>query len=246
MMMKTDLSLPEIGEIHLWWVPLPTEIQHVGTYYRILSNEERKRAASFYYQKDRDSYMISHGILRILLGRYLKEEPEGLRFTYHRFGKPCLETRKGILPLHFNLSHSDGLTVYAFSVSREVGIDVESTRTDISIEELAGTFLNLREIDDLMRHPANRRKESLLQYWVFKEAWLKASGQGIYFASKSFGSPDYVNQLAAVLKNGSQDSQATWSVRRLDAPQGYVAALVIEGQEDLIVKGHNWKTSSPG
>ena len=244
---RTDPFLLESGEVHLWWASLHTEIQHLKYFYRILSDQELEKAACFYYQQDREYFMISRGILRVLLGRYLKKEPECLLFTCHRFGKPWLDTTSGNLPLRFNLSHSHGLAVYALSGTREVGIDLESTGTDINIEELAETFFNLREINDIMRRPSNRRKESLLQYWAFKEAYLKATGQGNSFPFKMVEISLSLNRPEVLLKTGSHHSKvSSCSMHRLDAPQGYVAALAIEGQEGLILKSYQWETSIPG
>ena len=232
------------GEVHLWWVCLSKELEHLDHFQRILSDEEREKAGSFYFRRDRERFTMRRGILRVLLGGYLQNEPGDLRFAYQRSGKPRMETLTGDPPLYFNLSHSHGFAVYALSSSHEVGIDLESTETGISIEEFAETFLTQREIREVFRCPSNRRKEVLLQYWTFREATFKARGLGNSVASKSFEVSLRRNRPTVRMKTGNPDARASLSLHRLEAPKGFVSALAVEGQEDIVLKRYQWDSEA--
>lgn len=42
----------------------------------VLDEEERQRALRFVFDRDRDLYIFSHGLLRLVLARYLGVDPE--------------------------------------------------------------------------------------------------------------------------------------------------------------------------
>jgi 4'-phosphopantetheinyl transferase len=239
-----DPFFPESGEVHLWWVSLNTEIEHLKYLYQILSINERKKAERFYFRKDREYFLVSHGILRVLLAWYLQKEPGDLRFTSNRFGKPRLETSLGVFRPFFNLSHSHGLALYAISDSREVGVDLEYIDAGINTEEFSETFFTPREIREIHKNSSSQRKESLLQYWTFKEAYLKAIGQGHSRPLDTFEISFFLNQPEVLLKTGNDwGRDSSWSAYRLDAPQDCLAALVVEGRDDLKLVNHQWETA---
>jgi phosphopantetheinyl transferase len=68
----------------------------------------------------------SRWALREILGRYLGQPADQLRFETNRHGKPRLASPAGEKPA-FNLSHSGSLALVAVA-GREVGVDVERIR----------------------------------------------------------------------------------------------------------------------
>jgi hypothetical protein len=61
-----------------------------------------------------------------LLGRYLNRAPEHLEFDYAPQGKPSLRTKLPRTSVRFNVSHSHGVALLAFTVGRQVGVGVGS------------------------------------------------------------------------------------------------------------------------
>jgi 4'-phosphopantetheinyl transferase len=57
---------------------------------RVLAKEEIARVARFHFEKDRNHWMVSQGILRILLSRYVNIDPSRLSFSSNDYGKPFL------------------------------------------------------------------------------------------------------------------------------------------------------------
>ena len=113
-----------------------------------LHADERARAERFHFQSDREHFIVARGALRAILGFYLKRAPECLSFRYSSHGKPALALESGEDPIHFNMSHSHGVALYAVTCGREVGIDLEFIRSDLEVEQIAERFFSRQEICD--------------------------------------------------------------------------------------------------
>jgi len=87
--------------------------------------------------------------LRELLGSYLKSPACELEFRYGPQDKLALRTNDRVSLIQFNLSHSHGLVVYAFSRGREVGIDVEMIRPEFAGDEIAERYFSGLELAEL-------------------------------------------------------------------------------------------------
>ncbi|MGH9901782.1 MAG: 4'-phosphopantetheinyl transferase family protein, partial [Pyrinomonadaceae bacterium] len=155
-----DLSLGS-DEVHVWRAALDRPAALIESLWASLSADERARAARFHFRKDRDHYVVARGVLRMILARYLNAEPGALRFRYNSYGKPALAVGDGGQPVRFNLSHSGGLALYAFTASgRELGIDVEGVRPDFASDEVAGRFFSSREIEELRAQAPEDRADA--------------------------------------------------------------------------------------
>ncbi len=87
--------------------------------------------------------------------------------------------------LHFNLSHSGSVALYAFSASAAVGVDVEAGRRPLDEIGLATRVFGPRQARRLAEAPAARRSEEFLREWVRTEANLKCQGTGFGLDSRS-------------------------------------------------------------
>src|SRR6266567_2635837 len=123
------------------------------TYYATLSDDERNRSARLRFERDRRRFVVAHGALRDLLGRYLGKDPGEIRFVYNGFGKPELHPEFG--GLKFNLAHSADLALIAIARDAWVGVDVECIegRGESSYADVAQSFFSATEVDALSRVP---------------------------------------------------------------------------------------------
>ena len=152
-----------------------------------LSPDERSRADRFHFPHDRYRFIAGRGILRALLGAYLDRDPKDLVFRYGPQGKPSLETNEDDHSVSFNLSHKQGLAVYAFARGRRLGIDLESISTAFPGEEIATRFFSPRELEELLALPPEARAEGFFLAWTRKEAYIKAlAGCGKILLSERF------------------------------------------------------------
>ncbi len=126
------------GDVHVWRASLARDASSVERLRATLTADERERAQKFHFDRDRLRFVIARGVLREILGRYLGRSPALIRFVYNEYGKPALSEDGG--SLRFNASHSHGVALYACTLGREVGVDIELLRDDFASLEVAERF----------------------------------------------------------------------------------------------------------
>src|SRR5215468_1627086 len=114
-------------EVHSWCFRLDVPPETSACLYATLTGDERNRSARLRLEGDRQRFIVAHGMLRELLGRYLGAHPGQIRFVYNAFGKPDLPPDFGP-PLKFNLSHSADLALVAIAAHADIGVDLERIR----------------------------------------------------------------------------------------------------------------------
>lgn len=220
-----DLTL-ESDAIHVWRATLDCDSSALLGLEALLSPDEKSRAARYIFQRDRNHFIVARGILRRILGVYVQRPAAGLTFTYEPEGKPALRLIGREPSIRFNLSHSHGLAVYAFSNQREVGIDVEAIRPNIGEDEIAGRAFSAPELAELDALPLELRNIGFYHCWTRKEAYIKASGSGMGIPLDSFevsltpGQPEVLRSV----------DSSRWSLRSFQSSPGYVGAVVGEGK----------------
>jgi 4'-phosphopantetheinyl transferase len=165
------LQLAE-SSLHVWRADLSLAGDEPD---QLLSEDERARARRLVFARDRERWVRSRGTLRALLGSYLDLDASALRFSLGAHGKPALS---GESDIHFNLSHSGDLALYALA-RLPVGVDVEFARPGIDVIRLAERALGHAEAERLRRLPAPRRNSEFLRAWTRHEASLKCRGGGL-------------------------------------------------------------------
>jgi 4'-phosphopantetheinyl transferase len=239
----SSLFLPP-GEVHAWraYLDQPAALrEHLRS---TLLADEQAKAARFYFAKDRDHYIVARGILRILLSGYMKCEPRSLRFSYNAYGKPSLGMDGIEQAVRFNLSHSRGLGLYAFSLDHEVGIDVEYMKPDIEVERLARHSFSPNERAVLHSLSPEERLQGFYNAWTRKEAYIKARGRGLSLALDSFDVSLRPGESAALLQSREDAREpARWRFVALQPGEDYAGALAVEGQ-DWCLHCFQWQSIS--
>jgi 4'-phosphopantetheinyl transferase len=216
-------------EVHLWLAHLD---EHAADSLKpLLAADEVSRADRFHFTKDRNHYIVARGLLRKLLATYLDLSASELRFAYAEKGKPSLEKSQRS-SLNFNLAHSGGLALYAFSLGREIGVDLEFIREDLADKKIAERFFSAHEIEALKTVPPDFRKQAFFNCWTRKEAYIKARGEGLSMPLDEFDVSLVPGEAAALLRNHKEPAEVSrWSMQSVAVPDGYVAALVASGDD---------------
>jgi 4'-phosphopantetheinyl transferase len=218
--------------IHLWYALLEQSQEQIAQFYQTLSLEECTRAKRFYFERDRQHFIVGRGVLRNILGRYVGIEPQKLQFCYGAHGKPALLQLCGNDILSFNVSHSQGLALYAVALNREVGVDVEHMRYLEDAEQIAENFFSLRERRTLHALADHIRTEAFFCCWTRKEAYVKALGDGLSQPLDGFDvslTPGEAAELLAI--QGQPEELKHWKLFDISLPSlfaSYKAALVVE------------------
>jgi len=220
----SSLELPA-NAIHIWRASFDIEPDTLSRLRETLAPDEKARASRFAFPRDRDHFTAGRGVLRDLLSRYLGQPPAAAVFEYGPRAKPALRSVHSGLPLRFNLSHSHGLALYAFTYGREVGIDLELIRTDFGGDALAQRYFSKREVAELLALPPGLRPMSFFVCWTQKEAFVKALGEGLQIPLDSFDVP-LMPRGRGTLR--SPDGRR-WSLLSFRPAERFVAAVAGEG-----------------
>ncbi len=196
----------------------------------VLAPDERERAARFHFEADRRRFIAGRGILRRIIGdEYLGCDPASLVFVHGPNGKPMLDGRGAGSQLELNLAHSGDLAVYAFAEGRPLGVDLERLRALPDLDGLAAMVLTPWEQAELGRIGPAEREHAFFRVWTRKEAYLKATGEGLSRAPATFEVT--VGSEAPPRLRGVDDDPMRardWALQDLELPPGYVGALVVQ------------------
>jgi len=237
--MNTPLGFENIPKhVHLkkdsvdvWCVSLDVDESFLDSVKRTLSEEELEKASRMRIEKPRKYYMASRGLLRQILAAYVKQAPGLLEFEYGPNGKPTLSENSNNMGITFNVSHSHGLALCCVTRKREIGADIEKMRDDMQLADISKRFFSSREHEELVKLPVEHQKRGFFNCWTRKEAYLKATGQGLTFPLSHFDMSLTPGEPAAMIAHQSDPGQISlWSIVDLDVGPDYAAAIAVEGK----------------
>ena len=221
-------------EVHVWRATLDQTPSQIQSFLHNLAADEQARAERFYFERDRERFIVARGVLRAILSGYLNRVPECLSFCYSSHGKPALAGESGGDAIRFNVAHSHGVALYAVTRGREVGIDLERISFDLAVAEIAERFFSRREVAMLRTLPTEVQRQAFFRCWTRKEAYIKARGEGLSLPLDQFDVSLAPGEPAAVLGTQQDPSEASrWALQELAPAHGYIAALAVEG--------HGWR-----
>lgn len=231
-------------EVQVWRAYLNATPERVEALRRTLAADERARAERFRFDLDRTRSIIARGLLREIIGRYLDREPGALSFRYNAFGKPALPDESNRERIRFNLSHADGIALYALARHREVGIDIEHVCADMAHERIAERFFSAREVATLRALDPALQHEAFFACWTRKEAYKKARGEGISVGLDQFDVSLAPNEPAAILASREAGEMAPhWFLHHLTPDPGYIGAVAMRGPPGRLTC---WQWQEPG
>lgn len=199
-------------EVQLWHIPLFVPQEHRTTAESLLSEEERAHMTRLATPSRRASFLASRAALRLILSRNLNLSPSELNLIQGPTGKPALLSPSPV-QIHFNLSHSKDLCLFAVCQHMELGIDVEYIRPNVDCEKIARRFFAQSEVLSLSQADPPWNPTAFFRIWTRKEALLKGLGGSI---------TDLFHRNNPSLENTG------WSILSLQLGQGYVGALATD------------------
>lgn len=143
----------------------------------ILDEEEKKRAQVFHFEKDRICFANVRAALKILISQLNSIRSSDISIIYNKYSKPIL---LGENSLRFNVSHSFDSALVAFSLTKDVGVDLECLAADRNIDSIAKKHFSAEECSFIFEAEAHERVQRFFQLWTAKEAFLKAKGKGLW------------------------------------------------------------------
>jgi 4'-phosphopantetheinyl transferase len=206
------------NEIHIWASDLAITETEENKKFSLLSLDERKRANQFHFPIHRQRFIAARSMLRIILSHYLNVASHDIVFAYDEDEKPYLQYPNDT-HLQFNLSHSDCMAVYAFTIDHSIGIDIEKIQDDYH-SGVAQRFFSEQENQELLNLPSSERIAGFYRIWARKEAIVKAIGKGLSIPLTTFSVSAAYNSEIITLEN-----QGSWSLIPLLIHPAYQAAV---------------------
>jgi len=213
--------------VDLWWENIDSQAGRISEFWNTLSEDERKRAERFHFDRHRERFIVQRGRLREILSGYGDGLPKAIQFRKGPGGKPAVNG--GNLEIRFNLSHCGGHALYAVAYGREVGVDVEAVRPKPKAAALVDRFFSIKEREAFQTLEPHDRDATFFAGWTRKEAYVKALGKGLRFPLDQFNvslKPGDQNALLRV--EGAPEEVKRWSLRDIDLGPGFRAALAVE------------------
>lgn len=223
-------------EVHIWQCPLGIAATELNSLHALLSKDEQERVQRFHRTPSRNQFVVSRGQLRRMLSQYLAIAPQHIQFSYGAMGKPSLAPT---MPkkLHFNLSHSGQMALFAVASDRRVGVDLEYAHRTLEVMALSRRYFSVQEHRLIVDCHPSQRNRLFLQLWTGKEALAKATGMGLSALEDITLSPAF-QSLDAPTEVVQQETDRLL-VQRLNVSSGYIAAIAIEGHQPFQLKMMN-------
>ncbi len=176
------------SEAHVWFAfaHKHSDPKLLAWYRDLLSEEELEKYKSFYFARDRDLYLLTHGFVRATLSRYLKIAPQKWVFIHNRYGCPEIAQSEEKPQLRFSVSRTHGLVACLLVLSIDAGVDVERIRKLDNLNTLFEHVLTPPRISKLRDLPESDHIEAFFTFWTLKEAYIKARGEGLSLSLKDF------------------------------------------------------------
>jgi 4'-phosphopantetheinyl transferase len=220
------------GDVGVWILTLPVGDALCAEAWRFISQDERERANRLVRDADRALWIHTRAVMRRLLAGYLSIEPQLIVFGEGPQGKPEVSKPANDERLEFSVAHSGAVAAITIALDRRVGIDVERIQPDLSWEPIAKKLFSPADVAFIEDRPPAERRLTFFEYWVRKESYLKGLGVGLRRTLDDFSVP-MGGVVGVVVEDRearpSPDAGAGWRIHPVDVPDGYAAALAVQG-----------------
>lgn len=210
---------PSTVEIWIGWLGQPQEI--ISTLVSVNTEAELIEACKKKFVNLRRRTVAGRAFTRLILASYLGAPPEAILFGYGVRGKPYL---KDCPDLRFSTSASEDLFACAVATNIDVGLDIEKIRP-FSIEEITHTFFTADEAKQIFALSGIKQLNAFFRCWTRKEAFLKATGEGLYRDLLSFDVGSLDADEASIYESNQFNSQSEWSLVSFQPAPEYVGAI---------------------
>lgn len=215
--------------VRVRWLPVEAnETLHLTRWRSMLDRDELARADRYHFAADRNIYTAAHALARFMLSEATGLSTDVWRYTAGEFGKPALAADLSKWNLHYNISHSHGLAACAIA-AHDVGIDVE--RSDPTIDlSIARDYFAPEEIRILNSTAPSQQHKVFFRFWTLKEAFIKATGEGL---SRPLNSFSFSREPLGIAfhpernERRSDDNPAEWRFWELHPTNNCAAALAV-------------------
>lgn len=241
--MEPTTAMDAISKAHLVTVVTwPVAVSHarLKALRAMLSQDERERLAGMPANTRAQEFIVGRAGSREILARICGCAPGEIIFKSGPRGK--LDLAFPNAPIAFNLSHSSGICAFAFGQAAAIGIDIEQSQPHF--HDVLDSTLTQREATQLARVPAVRQQDIFFRAWVAKEAYLKATGDGLAGGFHSLELDfDALPELRPVTIQNHVDGSGEWFFHAFEVGHSLLGAVAVKAtHRNFTVKIHHERT----
>lgn len=227
-----ELNLKE-DDIYVYWANLDQPQGIVDNYQTLLCSDEIERISKYNTQVLRNRQVMSKSILRKMLSLYLKINAQEINLIHNNFGKPFVTSANETDSIKFNISHSENIGIFAFSLN-DLGIDIEKIKEYIEIDgikEICFTDFEKRWYDNINNE---YQLETFYKIWTIKEAFIKAIGQGFSYPTLNIELTNELGNQIQIKKIYSNEyADSNYQVNTFSCIRGFIASIVYKGKKRI-------------
>lgn len=235
---RQDFPSLSDSDLHLWWLPLILESHQAEQAIELLSDIQRDKYHRRMTPELKQAYLAGRYYLLSLLGHYSNCSPEKVELSYSRLNKPYLSNRDSHLEFNFTDTQHQGqfYGLFGFTKTNAIGVDLESRHRNIDLSKLITKRFTQEERAYVQKNKSIDRARGL-SIWTRKEAYGKATGQGINFKMNEH---NFAHQNAnSASFNFIDTKKQPWRCLPLNLGDDFVASCVHESHSELTVCAFN-------
>jgi len=221
--------MPSSDKAYVWFSRLDGPTHLCDSFRAILSDQERCQANAFRAEEHAREYILAHAALRFVLAECVDLAPSAVVFQAIPGHKPSLPAANNQRNLRFNLSHTQGAALVGVTVGREIGVDIEHRRPITDLERLAEDVLSPQEIRLWGEQAPSQRNATFYRIWTRKEAYLKATGMGLFRTPQKVTVPISSGPLFEPQPVEDRETSGDWRVVDVAVPRSFFASICWEG-----------------
>ncbi len=220
-------------DVQVWIAQLPADGGMLPALAGTLRPDEIDRANRISWPAARHHFIWGRAILRQLLGVCLNVEPITVSIGYAPRGKPYLLPAHAGGDLRFNLSHSHSpvrsLVAIAVARGRDLGVDIEWISHALDWSAMANRIFSGSELKALRALARPLQRQAFFNGWTRKEAYLKATGDGLSDPLSAIEVSLAPNQNPERLHMPSRTRPAhRWDMQFIPLPPEYAGTVAIQ------------------
>ncbi|MFE8071680.1 4'-phosphopantetheinyl transferase superfamily protein [Marinobacteraceae bacterium S3BR75-40.1] len=202
-----------------------------------LNRAEREKLSRYRRTEDRLEFLVSRYVVRRCLSELSCAHPGELRLTNLSTGQPVIVSLDGESQVaSVSLSHTHGaVALLAGPRAVKCGIDVERM-TDLNVKQLlTARFFSSREREWVESGSSVASIRSrFFRVWTLKEAYLKATGEGMAgFSDKVEVLPVSHEQAEVIDHRVKHETGSSWYFQTSTIGDAYFVARAWEKRPDL-------------
>ena len=194
----------------------------------MLDHHELERARAFQSDDSRRQFVLCRAALRANLCAQHSLKNSDLRIFAERNEKPRATVQNQPMPIQFNVSHSYDHGLLAFATDGQIGVDIEDRHRRPHVDEILYSVFSSQEQDMLRQSREPRTRQLFFRLWTYKEALIKATGEGFRRDTSAFSVPvQLLDQTRTASMTLRDMPDIVWKIVNIETEQ-FAAAIAHE------------------